>query len=117
MIPFVDGIVPHEDYSQSIANVETPRGSTLEQTDAATRVVQILKQRPEVDYVLAASDRRIPVINRATLMIAAAQKTACTRSARLEAATIQALQQLPDIRVAFANAWGMKDVSIAPAQR
>lgn len=116
MIPYLStGLFPYEDYSQSIANVETPRGSTLEQTDAATqRVVQILKQRPEVDYVLSSVGQAAGGINRATLMIKLLpRKQRALDQRAFEAATIQALQQLPDIRVAFANAWGMKDVSIA----
>lgn len=109
------GLFPYEDYSQSVANIETPRGTTLAKTDEmAQKVVQILKQRPEVAYVLSSVGQKSGGINRGTLMIKLVPIKARELDQRaFEADIIKDLQKIPDIRVAFSNAWGMKDVSIA----
>ena len=45
--------MPYEDFSQSSLTLELPRGSTVEDTDAAAQAVaEILKQHQEVEYVL-----------------------------------------------------------------
>lgn len=116
LIPYLSsGLFPYEDYSQSMASLEAPRGSTLAQTDAATqRVVQVLKQRPEVDYVLSSVGQTAGGINRATLMIKLVPvKERQLDQRAFEANVIASLQKIPDIRIAFSNSWGMKDVSIA----
>lgn len=129
MIPFLSpGFIPYEDVSQSRLLVELPNGATLKQTDeAAQAVAAILKEQPEVEYVLvnigsAASDMggagpsdaaHASGINIATLdikLVPPEKRSLDQRS--LETRILPRLQTLPDMRVNFENPSGDKEVSI-----
>lgn len=115
MMPFLStGYLPYEDYAQSSLTIELPRGATLAQTDAvAQRVAGLLKQHPEVQYVLTRSGGDLGV-NIATLDIKLVPPNARDLSQRdFESRVLPELASVPDARVKFANSMGMKDISIA----
>ena len=116
MIPFIDsGLMPYQDMSQSQLTIELPRGTTLDETDSvAQHVVTLLRQRPEVAYVLSSISEEKGGINKATLDI----KLVPPGNRRLdqkafENEVLPQLKTLPDMRIGFANNSGARDVSIA----
>ena len=116
MIPFNDsGLMPYQDMSQSQLTIELPRGTTLDETDSvAQHVVTLLRQRPEVAYVLSSISEEKGGINKATLDI----KLVPPGNRRLdqkafENEVLPQLKTLPDMRIGFANNSGARDVSIA----
>jgi multidrug efflux pump subunit AcrB len=108
------GLFPYEDYSQSIMTLEMPRGTPLADTDKTARdVTAILEDRPEVAYVMSSVGDTAGGSHLATLMIklvAPDQRTLDQR--QFEKDILPDLQAVPDVRVAFSNAWGMKDITI-----
>ncbi len=116
MLPFLKtGFIPYEDYSESRLTIELPKGATLEQTDIqAQHVTSILKQQPEVEYVLTnIYEGMHQGINQATLQIKLVppKKRKLTQR-EFEHKILPALTNLPDVRIGFSNAAGMKDISI-----
>jgi HAE1 family hydrophobic/amphiphilic exporter-1 len=129
MIPFLStGSMPYEDVSQSRLTLELPRGATLEQTDeAAQRATAILKEQPEVEYVLTSiggesantggpggSGAGGAGTNVATLEVKLVPPDRRTLDQRaLEARLLPQLQSLPDLRINFQNSSGEEDISIS----
>lgn len=129
MIPFLSsGFIPYEDVSQSRLTLELPHGTTLEQTDEAVqRVVSILQQQSEVEYILAnigaasanmgggpkEADGSASGVNMATLDVKLVPPDKrCSGQRAFEARLTPELQMLPDMRISFENPAGEKDVSI-----
>src|SRR3569833_2094851 len=113
--------MPYQDFAMSSQSIELPRGSTLEQTDAAAkRVAQLLQARPEVESVMttagselllsdaAGGPKRARVVAR--LVSPMARKLSERDFANV---LLPELSRLPDMRVRFDNASGKKDISIA----
>lgn len=116
MIPLLkSGLMPYEDYSQSILNIEAPKGSTIEQTDLiAQAATEIIKMRPEVEYILTSSGDVAGGQNNATLHIKyihASQRALSQRD--IEGQLIEELSVIPDIKFGFQKNEGGKDISIA----
>jgi HAE1 family hydrophobic/amphiphilic exporter-1 len=130
IIPFLSaGFIPYEDFSQSRLTLELPRGSTVEQTDAAAqRIAGILKQQPEVEYVLtsiaggssglsgpadlsAQGAGGVNVANIEVKLVPPGKRDLDQRA--FENRILPELKKLPDVRINFANSAGAKDVSIA----
>lgn len=130
MIPFLSaGFIPYEDFSQSRLTLELPRGSIVEQTDAAAqRIAGILKQQPEVEYVLtsiaggssglsdpaamgAGGASGVNVANIEVKLVPPSKRDLDQRA--FENRILPELKKLPDMRINFANSAGAKDVSIA----
>jgi len=122
LVPLLpSGFMPYQDYSLSSLSIELPRGSTLEQTDAAAqRVAQILSRRPEVESVLTTAGGEFVLSDAAggpnqarvlTMLISPAQRKLTERD--FGNVMFPELSELPDIRVRFDNATGKKDISIA----
>lgn len=115
------GFMPYQDFALSSLSVELPRGSTLEQTDAAVqRVAQILKSHPEVESVMTTAGSELLLTdvaggpNRARVVARLVSPKARKLSERDFAnAVLPELSRLPDMRVRFDNASGKKDISIA----
>lgn len=129
MIPFLSqDFIPYEDFSQSRLTLELPHGATLEQVDAAAqRAAAILKEEPEVEYVLTSigsssanmggvdgpDDTNGRGINVATLDVKLVPHDKRTLDQRaLEARLLPKMQALPDMLVNFEKSSGEKDVSI-----
>jgi HAE1 family hydrophobic/amphiphilic exporter-1 len=116
MLPFIPaGFIPYEDFSQSQLKIELPRGTPLAQTDqVAQQIAKILKKRPEVQYVLTTSGEVAGGVNQADITIKLVPvKERDLDQREFEAEILPDLQKIPDIRLAFANSSGQKDVSIA----
>ncbi|PZP84175.1 MAG: ABC transporter permease [Azospirillum brasilense] len=129
LVPFLStGFIPYEDYSQSRMTIELPRGATVEQTDAAAgQVKELLKQQPEVMYVLSSvaggsQGMSSPTntgggaagVNIASLDIKLVPKGERSISQRdFENRILPELKKLPDMRIEFANSAGAKDIMIA----
>jgi HAE1 family hydrophobic/amphiphilic exporter-1 len=130
MIPFLSaGFIPYEDFSQSRMTIELPRGSTVEQTDAAAQnIADILKKKPEVEYVLtsiaggssglsgaadlsAGGAGGVNVANIDVKLVPPSKRDLDQRE--FENRILPELKKLPDMRINFANSAGVKDVSIA----
>jgi multidrug efflux pump subunit AcrB len=108
------GLFPYEDYSQSIMKLEMPRGTPLAETDrTAQAVMAILEDRLEVAYVMSSTGDTAGGSHLATLMIKLVPPGERALDQRtFEKDILPDLQAVPDVRVAFSNAWGMKDISI-----
>ncbi|MFZ2755010.1 MAG: efflux RND transporter permease subunit [Lysobacteraceae bacterium] len=108
------GFMPYQDMAQASLSLEMPRGSTLEQTDAAAqRVARLLRQRPEVKSVLTTSGEESGGANQAKILVALTPPAERHISERDFAAQMQPrMQELADMRVSFDNNYGGKDVSI-----
>ncbi|MEQ1511212.1 MAG: efflux RND transporter permease subunit [Lysobacteraceae bacterium] len=108
------GFMPYQDFSEASITIELPRGSTLEQTDAAAQnIVKRLRARPEVKYVLTTAGEMSGGINLAKIVIKLVPPEDRELSEREFANTMQSqLTTLPDVRVTFDNSIGSKDVSI-----
>ena len=129
LVPFLStGFIPYEDFSQSRMTIELPRGSTVEQTDAAAQQVKaILKAQPEVMYVLSSvaggsQGMSSPTstgggeasVNVASLDIKLTPRQERDISQRdFENRILPELKKLPDMRIEFANSAGAKDIMIA----
>ena len=129
IIPFIPGgFIPYEDISQSRLTIELPRGSTFAETDdAAQRLAKILKRHEEVEYVLTSigggstatngpqtGDSAASGVNRADIDIKLVPPNKRGMDQRaFEQRVLLELKALPDMRIAFANANGEKDVTIA----
>lgn len=110
------GFMPYDDYSVASISLEIPRGSTIEQTDqAAQRVAEALRQRPEVEYVLSiAGDGNNGAINKARIYLKLVPPSERALSEReFTALVYPQIAKLPDMRVNFDSLSGQKDVSIA----
>ena len=115
LIPMLPtGFIPYDDMSQSKMTLELPRGATVEQTDrAAQQVMQILRKRPEVRYVLTSVSDDEGAVNEANIDIKLVPPNERTLDQRaFENDIIKTLQQLPDMRINFAKNDGQKDISI-----
>lgn len=115
LIPLLQtGFVPYEDTSQSQLMIEMPRGATIEATDkTAQNLVQMLRQRKEVAYVLTLIDERDGGVNKARLFIKLVPRSERGLGQReFEQAIVPALKKFPDLRVSFANNNGGKDLNI-----
>lgn len=113
MLPFLSTeFIPYEDYSKSILNIELPKGSPIEQTDAmAQQVVAIFKKHKEVQYVLTSIEERD--VNKASItakLVPPALRTMDQRT--FDKMLLPELKKIPDIRMNFANIVGQKDLSI-----
>ncbi len=107
------GYLPYEDYAQSTLTIELPRGSTLAQTDeTAQRMVSILRERPEVMYVLtnAGGDQGMNVANLQIKLVPPKSRDVSQRE--FESSVLPALAAIPDVRARFSNSSGGKDISI-----
>jgi HAE1 family hydrophobic/amphiphilic exporter-1 len=122
LVPLLpSGFMPYQDFSLSSLSIELPRGSTLEQTDAAAQhVAEILRRRPEVEYVLTTAGGEFVLSDAAggpnqarvlTKLISPAQRRLTERD--FSNVMFPVLAALPDLRVRFDNATGKKDISIA----
>ncbi|TXI51613.1 MAG: efflux RND transporter permease subunit [Lysobacter sp.] len=109
------GFLPYDDYSLASVTVEVPRGSTIEQTDAAAQKISaILRKRPEVEYVLSTVGESNGEVHRARIyvkLIPPNQRAISEREFRNQ--MYPQIAGLPDIRANFENFTGIKDVSIA----
>ena len=109
------GFMPYDDYSVASISVEVPRGNTIEQTDqAAQKVADLLRKRPEVEYVLTIAGEGDGAINKARLyvkLVPPAQRSLSERE--FTARAYPEIAALPDMRVNFDSLSGQKDVSIA----
>jgi HAE1 family hydrophobic/amphiphilic exporter-1 len=122
LVPLLpSGFMPYQDFSLSSLSIELPRGSTLEQTDAAARrVAEILKQRSEVEYVMTTAGSEFVLSdaaggpNQARVLTKLVPPNA-RRLTERDFANLMFpdLSKLPDMRVRFDNATGKKDISIA----
>jgi multidrug efflux pump subunit AcrB len=115
LIPLLQtGFVPYEDTSQSQLVIEMPRGVTIEDTaKTAQGLVQMLRQRKEVAYVLTLIDERDGGVNKARLFIKLVPLNERGLGQReFEQAIVQELKKFPDLRVSFANNNGNKDLNI-----
>jgi hydrophobe/amphiphile efflux-1 (HAE1) family protein len=108
------GFMPYQDFSEASITIELPRGSTLEQTDAAAQeIAKRLRARPEVEYVLTTAGEMSGGINLAKIVVKLVSPEDRALSEREFASTMQSqLATLPDVRVTFDNSVGSKDVSI-----
>jgi hydrophobe/amphiphile efflux-1 (HAE1) family protein len=108
------GFMPYQDFSEASITIELPRGSTLEQTDAAAQnIAKRLRARPEVKYVLTTAGEISGGINLAKIVIKLVPPEDRALSEREFANAMQSqLTTLPDVRVTFDNSVGSKDVSI-----
>ena len=109
------GFMPYQDFSLSSLSVELPQGSTLQDTDAQVqRVAAVLKERPEVRHVLTRSGQAGGGVNRAQVTAVLVPREARALDERgFAQALLPRLQQLPDLRIAFDNAGGQKDIALA----
>lgn len=109
------GFLPYDDFSLSSVTVELPRGSTIEQTDAAAQeVMRILRERPEVEFVLTTVGESNGEINQARIYVKLVPPSARGVSEReFRNQMYPLLARLPDMRVNFEDFSGQKDVSIA----
>lgn len=116
MVPLLkSGFIPYEDFSQSTLSIELPRGATLEQTDKIAQELATIvrKERPEVLYVLTSVGEISGGVNQANLNIKLLKPDHRDLEQReIEAALLPILKKIPDIRIAFQNVNGQKDVSI-----
>lgn len=108
------GFMPYQDMSEASISLEMPRGSTVEQTDAAAqRVARLLHKRPEVASVLTTSGDLAGGPNQAKILIALVPPDERALSEREFAADMRpALRGFADMRVSFDSGGGGKDVSI-----
>ena len=122
LVPLLpSGFMPYQDFSLASLSIELPRGSTLEQTDAAAqRVAEIVRKRPEVEYVMTAAGRQFVMSaaaggpNHAQVLIKLVPpKQRGLNERQFGNALLPELSRLPDMRVRFDNATGRKDISIA----
>ena len=122
LVPLLpSGFMPYQDFSLSSLNIELPRGSTPEQTDAAAqRVAEILRKRPEVEYVMTTAGSEVVMSDSAggpnqarvlTKLIPPKERKLNER--QFANVMFPELSKLPDMRVRFDNATGKKDISIA----
>lgn len=109
------GFLPYEDYSLASVTMEVPRGSTIEQTDAAAQqLATILRGRPEVEYVVSTVGETNGAINQARIYVKLVPPSERALSEREFSALMYGeIASLPDIRVNFDSFSGEKDVSIA----
>lgn len=115
LIPLLQtGSMPYEDKSQSKLLIEMPRGTTIEATDkTAQGLVQMLRQRKEVDYVLTLIDEKDGGVNKASLTVKLVPRNQRDLGQReFEQEMVPELNKFPDLRVSFANNSGDKDVNI-----
>lgn len=122
LVPLLpSGFMPYQDFSLSSLSIELPRGSTLEQTDsAAQRVAEILRKRPEVEYVMTTAGSEFVMSDTAggpnhahVLIKLVAPKARELTERQFGNVMFPELSKLPDMRVRFDNATGGKDISIA----
>jgi len=122
LVPLLpSGFMPYQDFSLSSLSIELPRGSTPEQTDAAAqRVAEILRKRPEVEYVMTTAGSEFVMSDAAggpnqarvlTKLIPPKERKLNER--QFANAMFPELSKLPDMRVRFDNSTGKKDISIA----
>ena len=113
LIPFLSTeFIPYEDYSKSILNIELPRGSTIEQTDAiAQQIVSIFKKHKEVKYVLTSIQEQD--VNKVYITVKLVPPKLRVFSQRsFDKMLLVELKKIPDIRINFTNIMGQKDLSI-----
>ena len=116
MIPLLDsGFMPYEDISQSKLTIDLPRGVSLAEADrVAQNVAQVLRNRPEVAYVLSSITEAQGGLNKATLDIKLVPPSQRRRDQKaFESDVLPVLRAFPDLHLGFANSAGSKDVSIA----
>lgn len=109
------GFMPYDDYSLASVTVELPRGSTIEQTDAAAqKVATLLRARPEVEYVLSTVGESNGAVHQARIYVKLVPPRERALSEReFRDAMYPRIAGLPDIRANFEDFTGAKDVSIA----
>ena len=118
MIPFLSmGFIPKDDLSSLSLKLELPYGSTLEQTDAiAQQISSNLKKRKEVLFVLATVNGGIfgsNGVHQASIEITLVPPEQRNQSQdELNYEIVTELQQIPDVRVGFANIEGNKDLNV-----
>jgi multidrug efflux pump subunit AcrB len=116
LVPLIPtGFLPYDDYSLASVTMEVPRGSTIEQTDAAAqKLVTILRKRPEVEYVVSTVGETNGAINQARIYIKLVPPDERALSEReFSAQMYDEIASVPDMRVNFDSFSGEKDVSIA----
>ncbi len=113
MLP--SGFMPYLVTSASNLTIELPQGATLEETDVvAQRVAAVLKARPEVRSVVTTTGREAGGVNRARVQAILVDPKQRQLSERDFGHAMQPVfAQMPDVRIAFDNAAGGKDISIA----
>ncbi|MFA6094317.1 MAG: efflux RND transporter permease subunit [Candidatus Paceibacterota bacterium] len=115
LIPFLQtGAMPQEETSQSQLVIEMPRGATIEATDkTAQDLMQMLRQRKEVAYVLTLIDERDGGVNKASLTVKLVPRSEREIGQReFEQALVPELHKFPDVRINFANNKGDKELNI-----
>ena len=116
LVPLLpSGFMPYQDFSLSSLTIELPRGSPLEETDAAAqRVADILQARPEIEYVLTTAGQVKGGTNKAQVLAKlVSPKERALNEREFGNALLPVLTALPDMRIAFDNSTGEKDLSIA----
>ena len=116
LIPLLpSGFMPYQDFSLSSLTLELPQGSTLEETDVkAQQVAALLKARPEVSNVLTTTGQASGGVNRSSIIATLVPpKQRHLDERQFGNALLPTLAALPDVRIAFDNAVGSKDISIA----
>lgn len=110
VLPFLSsGFIPYDDYSSSRLTLQLPKGTPFEETDVqAQRVAALLRQYKEVEYVLTSthanfSDLQIKLVS---------PKERSLDQREFENKVFLELKKLPDMKLAFTNLDGRKDVSI-----
>lgn len=104
------GFLPESDSNVSQLKVELPPGTPLAETDRVTgRIAAALRERPEVAHVLVMTS----AVNDATVIIRLKPRAerGMTRK-QFERAVRPLVAAVPDIRFAFLNDGGAKDVSV-----
>lgn len=110
VLPFLSsGFIPYEDYSSSRLTLQLPKGTPFEQTDVqAQRVAELLRQYKEVEYVLTSTHANVS--NFHIKLVPPKQRSLDQRE--FESKAFIGLKKLPDMKLAFTNLDGRKDVSI-----
>ncbi|MBC9248031.1 efflux RND transporter permease subunit [Paracoccus sp. 11-3] len=104
--------IPEQDVGRSQISLELPPGSTIEDTDHATRrLTAKIEEAPETQSVFAYSDGSD--VTHARLMINYGKKETRDRSQfDIEDDLKAAVASFPDVRINFQNAEGMNDLTI-----
>lgn len=105
--------IPEQDVGRSQISLELPPGSTIEDTDSATRLLTArIQQTPETKSVFAYSDGGD--VTHARLMINYGKKEERDRSQfEIEDEVKANLSSFPDVRINFQNAEGANDLTIS----
>lgn len=110
------GFLPQQDVARSMLAIELPPGTQLSETQTVTgRIVDILKQRPEVRSVFVDGGRippKVTEVNTAALIINyVPRKERKVTQAQLEREISRDLADVPDVRYWFLDENGQRVIS------